>query len=387
MFNIFCRIDTIDCAIQYCISLMDSVFRFCIIFDQFYCSQCPLIGNGKFQRIAALSCPGIGALLPHIAIWCCVLPNAVCIGIFFKLLLGFFYRKGSFPIFICGDYANPCSVFKNVHHTALKTYFCLPVCLIDLEHDFTFRRHFHRIFPFEQFRLILQPSNLSIRVIRMIDVIRLRSVPCLLIIVPHIGSHLVCCLRGTDIEHGNSPCHHLLHRQCRAALIQPDGDLYAHIIFCAHRYLCDQISKTIVSDLILPFACLIDITCSGRFSRLETECRLPSQRQLENLSMTGSIVSGVADNQFRQCFLRRLCQCFQTAAFLLKCLQIFFFQTFKYCSTEKFIRTHPSIQNLQTLLQILPQIHLFRNIRRNTDQKFRQVPLIIIQTIPPGLIL
>ena len=387
MFNIFCRIDTIDCTIQYCISLMDSVFRFCIIFDQFYCSQCPLIGNGKFQRIAALSCPGIGAFLPHIAIWCCVLPNAVYIGIFFKLLLGFFYRKGSFPIFICGDYANPCSVFKNVHHTALKTYFCLPVCLIDLEHDFTFRRHFHRIFPFEQFRLILQPSNLSIRVIRMIDVICLRSVPCLLIIVPHIGSHLVCCLRGTDIEHGNSPCHHLLHRQCRAALIQPDGDLYAHIIFCAHRYLCDQITKTIVADLIFPFACLVDITCPGRFSRLKTECRLPSQRQLEDFPMTGSIVSGVADNQFRQCLLCCLCQCFQTAAFLLKCLQIFFFQTFKYCSTEKFIRTHPSIQNLQTLLQILPQIHLFRNIRRNTDQKFRQVPLIIIQTIPPGLIL
>ena len=303
MFNIFCRIDTIDCAIQYCISLMDSVFRFCIIFDQFYCSQCPLIGNGKFQRIAALSCPGIGALLPHIAIWCCVLSNAVCIGIFFKLLLGFFYRKRSFSIFICGDYANPCSVFKNVHHTALKTYFCLPVCLIDLEHDFTFRRHFHRIFPLEQFRLILQSSNLSIRIVRMVNVIRLRSAPRQLIIVPHIGSHLVCSLRGTDIEHGNSPCYHLLHRQCRAALIQPDGDLYAHIIFCAHRYLCDQISKTIVSDLILPFACLIDITCPGRFSRLETECRLPSQRQLEDFPMTGSIVSGVADNQFRQCFL------------------------------------------------------------------------------------
>ena len=385
MFNIFCRIDTIDCAIQYCISLVDSGFRFCIIFDQFHCSQCTLIGNGKFQHRTCFSSLGIIMLFPHIAIWRCVLTNAVCIGIFFKLLLGFFYRKGSFPIFICGDYTNPRSIFKNVYHAAFKTYFCLPVCLVDLEHDFTFRRHFHRIFPLEQFWLILQTSNLSIRIIRMINVIRLRSVPCLLIIVPHIGSHLVCGLRGTDIEHGNSPCHHLLHRQCRTALIQPDGDLYAHIIFCAYRYLCDQISKAIVADLIFPFACLVDITCPGRFSRLETECRLPSQRQLENLSMTGSIVSGVADNKFCQGFLdslflcidfilcyaalccprifcqhllRCLCQCFQTAAFLLKCLQIFLFQTFKYGATEKFIRTHPSIQNLQTLLQILPQIHL-----------------------------
>ena len=304
MFNVFCCIDTIDCSIQYCISLIDSVFRFCIIFDQFHCSQCPLIGNGKFQCIAALSCPGIRVLLQHIPIWRCVLTNAVCIGIFFKLLLGFFYCKSSFPIFIRSNYTDPDAIFKNVHHTAFKTYFCLPVCLVDFEHNFTFRRHFHRIFPLEQFRLILQASNLSIRIVRMVNVIRLRSAPRQLIIVPHIGSHLVCGLRGTDIEHSNSPCHHLLHRQCRAALIQPDGDLYAHIIFCTYRYLCDQITKTIVAYLIFPFACLVDITCPGRFSRLETECRLPSQHQLEDFPMTGSIVSCITDYQLCQMLLK-----------------------------------------------------------------------------------